>query len=154
MSIHFSLYRQVYKQNKLILMEPLIIKATEDTPEIRFDPEQEIFEISNVSLPENAIEFYAPILDWLKRYKSNPNPKTVFNFDLEYLNTASSKQVFELVFLIDKINENSDVTVRWHYDAIDEDMYSLGVRFTHLVKVKFELVEYEKGDMDDEDDDF
>ena len=140
-------------------MEPLRIKATEDTPEIYFDTEEEIFEISNVSLPENAVEFYAPILDWLKRYKLNPNPITVFNFNIEYLNTASSKQIFELVFLIDKINENSDITIRWHHDVIDDDMRSLGVRFTHLVKVKFELVEYEKeeediDDMNDEYDDF
>jgi len=135
-------------------MKPLIIKATEDTPEIYFDSEKEIFEISNVSLPENAIEFYAPIIDWLKRYKQAPNPKTIFNFNIEYLNTASSKQVFELIFLIDKINENSDVTIRWHYDEIDEDMHSLGVRFTHLVKVDFELVEYKKEyNEDDEDDD-
>lgn len=140
-------------------MEPLRIRATEDTPEIYFDPEEEIFEISNVSLPENAIEFYAPILDWLKKYKQNPNPTTVFNFNIEYLNTASSKQIFELIFLIDKINEDSDITIRWHYDVIDDDMRSLGVRFTHLVKVKFELVEYEKeeedmDEMNDEDEDW
>ena len=135
-------------------MEPLIIKATEDTPEIIFDPENEVFEISNVSLPENAIEFYAPVIDWLKKYKKNPLPKTVFDFNIEYLNTASSKQVFELIFLIDKINEHSDVLIRWHYDAIDEDMRSLGVRFTHLVKVKFELVEYEKEEDDEEEEDY
>jgi len=129
-------------------MEPLRIKATEDTPEIYFDTKEEIFEISNVSLPENAVEFYAPILDWLKRYKLNPNPVTVFNFNIEYLNTASSKQIFELIFLIDKISEGSDITIRWHYDVIDDDMRSLGVRFTHLVKVKFELVEYEKEEED------
>jgi len=139
-------------------MKPLIIQATEDTPEIIFDPENEVYKISNVSLPENAIEFYSPVLEWLKKYKENPNPTTVFDFNIEYLNTASSKQVFELIFLIDKISENSDVTIRWHYDVIDEDMHSLGIRFTHLVKVKFELVEYTKnsfeGDPEEEDDDF
>jgi len=139
-------------------MKPLIIQATEDTPEIVFDPENQVFKISNVSLPENAIEFYAPVLDWLKKYKENPEPITVFDFNIEYLNTASSKQIFELIFLIDKISENSDVTIRWHYDVIDEDMHSLGIRFTHLVKVKFELVEYTKnafeGDDVDDDDDF
>ncbi len=31
-------------------------------------------------------------------------------------------------------------------------MKSLGVRFTHLVKVKFELVEYEKDEEEEEDD--
>lgn len=138
-------------------MKPLNIQATEDTPEIIFNPENEIFKISNVSLPENAIEFYAPILDWLKKYKEKPNPVTIFDFNIEYLNTASSKQIFELIFLIDKISEFSDVTIRWHYDVIDEDMHSLGIRFTHLVKVKFELVEYTKnsfdGDSDGEEDD-
>jgi hypothetical protein len=134
-------------------MKPLIIQATEDTPEIIFDPENEVFKISNVSLPENAIEFYAPIIDWLKKYKDQPNPKTVFDFNIEYLNTASSKQVFELIFLIDKISEFSDVTIRWHYDVIDEDMHSLGIRFTHLVKVKFELVEYTKNTFDGDEED-
>ncbi|MBN1252729.1 MAG: DUF1987 domain-containing protein [Bacteroidales bacterium] len=135
-------------------MQSLIIKATEDTPEIIFDPENEIFSISNVSLPENAIEFYAPVLSWLKKYRDNPLPETVFNFNIEYLNTASSKQVFELIFLIDKINEVSDVTVFWHYDSIDEDMQALGIRFTHLVKVKFELVPYEKELLDEDDEDY
>jgi hypothetical protein len=134
-------------------MKPLIIKATEDTPEVIFDPIDEVFQISNVSLPENAIEFYAPIVEWLKKYKENPNPITIFDFNIEYLNTASSKQVFELIFLIDKICEKSDVTIRWHYDVIDEDMHSLGIRFTHLVKVKFELVEYRKESFEGDDDD-
>ncbi len=139
-------------------MKPLIIKATEDTPEIIFDPLNNVFKISNVSLPENAIEFYAPILAWLKKYREEANPRTVFDFNIEYLNTASSKQVFELIFLIDKINQNSDVLIRWHYDKIDEDMHALGIRFTNLVNVKFEMVEYEKSildqDQDDDEEDF
>ncbi len=137
-------------------MDPLRIAATEDTPEIIFDPGNNIFKISNVSLPENAIEFYAPVLEWLKRYRDNALPTTIFDFNIEYLNTASSKQIFELIFLIDKINEKSNVTIRWHYDKIDEDMHALGIRFTHLVKVKFEMVEYEKtnNEEDDDDDDF
>lgn len=134
-------------------MEPLKIAATEDTPEIYFDPAIGVFKISHVSLPENAIEFYAPVLEWLKKYKDKPQPVTVFDFNIEYLNTASSKQIFELIFLIDKINEKSDVTIRWHYDKIDEDMHALGIRFTHLVRVNFELVEYEKSEFDDDDDD-
>jgi hypothetical protein len=134
-------------------MDPLRIAATEDTPEIIFDPGNNIFKISNVSLPENAIEFYAPVLEWLKRYRDNALPTTIFDFNIEYLNTASSKQIFELIFLIDKINEKSNVTIRWHYDKIDEDMHALGIRFTHLVKVKFEMVEYEKTNNEEEDDD-
>jgi hypothetical protein len=141
-------------------MKPLIIQATEDTPEIVFDPLNNVFKISNVSLPENAIEFYMPVHAWLKKYREEPNPETIFDFNIEYLNTASSKQIFEMIFLIDKINENSKVIIRWHYDKIDEDMFALGLRFTNLVKVKFEMVEYEKSNFDEDrfdsedDDDF
>jgi len=127
-------------------MKPLIIEPTEDTPMIYFHPQEGRFEISKSSLPENAVEFYNPIIQWLKAYSASPNPQTVFDFNLEYLNTASSKQVFEIVMQINNISHNSDVTVRWHYDSIDEDMLGLGTRFSHLVNVNFEFVEYDSDD--------
>lgn len=132
-------------------MEPLIIKATEDTPEIRLDAQEEVFSITKSSLPENAVEFYRPIIDWINEYSANPNPETVFEFNIEYLNTASSKQVFEVIMAINRILNKGKVKVRWHYDSIDEDMLGLGTRFSNLVKVDFEFVEYES---DDDDIDF
>ena len=129
-------------------MEPLILEATEDTPEVCFEPQKDVFRFAKSSLPENAILFYKPILNWLREYKKNANPQTVFDFDIEYLNTASSKQIFEIIMLINSISEVSDVTVRWHYDVIDEDMLGLGTRFSHLVKVKFEFIEYENDDLE------
>lgn len=127
-------------------MRPLILEATEDTPLIHFSPEESKFLIEKSSLPENAVEFYDPVINWLKEYYNDPNKETVFDFSLEYLNTASSKQIFEVIMTINKIAEVSDVSIRWHYDAIDEDMMGLGKRFSHLVNVKFEFIEYENDD--------
>lgn len=129
-------------------MNPLIIQATEDTPFIYFHPEENKFEISKSSLPENAVEFYEPIIHWLKQYSNSPNDVTSFDFNLEYLNTASSKQIFEVIMAINKVAEKGDVLIRWHYDSIDEDMLGLGTRFSHLVKTRFEFIEY------DSDEDF
>ncbi len=133
-------------------MEPLNISATEDTPEIIFDIENKIFTISKISLPEDATEFYEPVLNWLKEYTKNPLPKTVFDFNLEYLNTASSKQIFEIIYLINQLHKEKgkDVTIRWHYDKLDEDMEALGMRFQSLVSVNFEFVEYENEDSEDD----
>ena len=128
------------------MIKPLILEPTEDTPHIYFHPVENKFEISKSSLPENAVEYYAPILGWLKEYLQSPNPKTTFDFNLEYLNTASSKQVFEVIMVINAIAEKSEVVIRWHYDAIDEDMLGLGTRFSHLIKCKFEFIEYENND--------
>ncbi len=127
-------------------MKSLILQSTEDTPLIHFSPEESKFLIEKSSLPENAVEFYDPIINWLKEYHNDPNPITVFDFSLEYLNTASSKQIFEVIMTINKLAEVSDVSIRWHYDSIDEDMMGLGKRFSHLVNVKFEFIEYENDD--------
>ena len=59
-------------------MEKLFIEETEDTPEIILDPEQNIFKISKISVPENALDFYKPVLDWIKNYAESPNVQTVF----------------------------------------------------------------------------
>ena len=93
-------------------MEKLIIEETEDTPEIILDPEQNIFKISKISVPENALDFYKPVLEWIKTYAENPNVQTVFDFDLEYVNTASSKQVIQVILSLQKVAEKSDVKVR------------------------------------------
>ncbi len=50
-------------------MEALDIKATNDTPRVILDPENDIFEISGRSLPEDVVTFYQPVLDWLDDYK-------------------------------------------------------------------------------------
>ena len=52
--------------------EPLNIVKQEDTPSVILDKEQGLFEIGHRSLPENAIAFYEPILNWLNEYKSAP----------------------------------------------------------------------------------
>jgi len=122
-------------------LEPLIIHEKKDTPRIHFDPIKGIFEISKLSLPEDAISFYRPVLEWLEKYKENPNPETVFDFNIEYFNTASSKQLIQILLLLEKINQKSKVKVRWHYKDIDEDMKEIGEEYASVINVDFELVE-------------
>ena len=64
--------------------EKLIIDSTEDTPKVIFDAENKIFQISERSLPENAIGFYDSLLNWLTQYSKNPIELTIFDFKLEY----------------------------------------------------------------------
>ncbi|MBQ3690528.1 MAG: DUF1987 domain-containing protein [Bacteroidales bacterium] len=125
-------------------MEKFIREETEDTPEIIFDPESGIFKISKISVPENALDFYRPVLDWIKQYAEEPNVQTQFDFDLEYVNTASSKQVIQVILLLQKVAEKGDVRVRWFYESIDEDMKALGARYKKLVNVPFELIEIDE----------
>jgi hypothetical protein len=82
-------------------METLDIKATNDTPRVIFDPENEIFEISGRSLPEDVVSFYQPVLDWLDEYSVHPNKETEFIFRYIYFNTATSKLVQDIIFKLE-----------------------------------------------------
>ena len=47
------------------IISPLIIEKTTKTPQVIFDPANEIFEISGRSLPENVVKTYEPVLQWI-----------------------------------------------------------------------------------------
>lgn len=120
----------------------IYLTATEDTPKVIFDAEKNIFEISEKSLPENAIEFYKPLIEWLDKYIKTPNEITAFNFRLDYFNTATSKQIIRIFISLQKLSEEKDVLINWYYREIDEDMRLTGIRFSQLVKVNLKLIEY------------
>ena len=121
-------------------MEKLIIEKTSDTPSIHLDSSDKI-EISERSLPENAIDFYAPIIEWFNEYSKNPNSETIVDIKLEYFNTSSAKQIAKILLILQKLAENNNVLIKWYYSASDSDMHSSGVRYSKLVKVKFEFIE-------------
>jgi hypothetical protein len=120
-------------------MKPYIKTATADTPSVILDAERDIFEISQMSLPEDAVDFYSPILAWLREYAQNPNPETVFNMKLEYFNTASSKQLIQILLILQEMKDRSNVLVKWFYKEIDEDMLALGEEYKQIMQIPFEL---------------
>lgn len=122
-------------------MKPLYIEAQEDTPYVRLDKENNIFEIGKRSLPENAIGFYEPIINWLKEYKLDPLPETKFYFKFEYFNTASAKQIAKILLELQEISKISKVSIVWYFAKDDTDMYASGLRFSKLLNIPFEFRE-------------
>jgi hypothetical protein len=124
-------------------MEVIKIKGTDDTPNIVLDKDNEIFEISGRSLPEDVSTFYEPILNWLDEYAENPNSKTVFSFKLVYFNTASSKLLLDILMKLEDLYENgNDVLIKWYYPEDDEDMQEAGEEYADIVDIPFEQVSY------------
>ena len=122
-------------------MSPLILEAKADTtPAITLDKSQGCFEISGWSHPEDAVNFYAPVLEWMNSYAGTPNPETVFTFHFQYYNTASAKQIFRLISLLEEVAKKSKTKIKWGYDSDDSDMLSSGERFSKMSTVPFEFV--------------
>lgn len=124
-------------------METIKIMGTDDTPTVILDAENEIYEISGRSLPEDVTAFYDPILGWLDDYASSPNKKTIFTFKLVYFNTASSKLLLDILMKLEQMHEaGNDILVRWYYPEDDEDMQEAGEEYADIVDVPFEQVGY------------
>ena len=124
-------------------MDALIIESTEDTPEVVLNPKENNFILSERSLPENAIDFYQKIFNWLNDYKNTPNNITKFTFKLDYFNTASAKQITKILLFLEDLAKNNKVNVEWFYQKDDIDMKSSGARFAKLIKVNITLIEYQ-----------
>ena len=122
-------------------MESLIIESDLLTPRIVLNPDESKFEISEKSLPEDALAFYLPIIKWLEEYGKSPNPETNFEFKLEYFNTASSRMLYKLFSVLKEISEKSNVTIKWYYKQDDTDMLASGKRYDQLINTPFEFIE-------------
>lgn len=125
-------------------MEPLIRKKTEETPAIIFNPNKNVFQLVATSWPENALGFYAPILDWLREYFENPNELSVIEFRLDYFNTSSAKQIAKVLTLLKEKSAKSNIKIKWFYDPEDIDMKNAGKRYSTLLNLEFELIEKKK----------
>ncbi len=120
-------------------MKALNLESTEDTPKIIFDQENNIFDISGRSLPEDSAEFYQPVLSWLEEYSNTPSPKINLEFKLEYFNTASSKLILDI---LSKLEDIEEANVTWYFHEDDEDMQEAGEEFSELVEVPFDFKSY------------
>jgi hypothetical protein len=123
-------------------MDAYYLEATPKTPKLDFNPDADTFLISGRSIPENSIEFYKPLLDWLDKYVQNPLESTTFEIKLEYFNTSSSKCLVEIFRKLEKINaDGKSITIDWYYEEEDEDMEESGEDFKQIIKVPFRMVE-------------
>ncbi len=119
-------------------LEIIKIEATDDTPFVLLDPRNGKIEIGGHSLPEDVKEFYTPIMNWILAYKDNPNENTHVVFKFDYFNTASSKQILDMIEEIKQIKQNGNqLKVDWFYMEDDDDMLDAGEQFAEFTELEF-----------------
>ena len=122
-------------------MDSLIIESSDETPSVTLDKQRGIFRIAETSYPEDSKTFYAPILKWLEKYFTEPNPETVFEFNLSYYNTSSAKIIAKILTILAENRSKSLISVKWYYEADDTDLLKSGQRFSQLSGIDFEYIE-------------
>jgi hypothetical protein len=123
-------------------MEPISFEGTAKTPTISIDSQTGIVEIKGRSIPENSIEFYKPVIDWLDEYAKNPKDITQVNIQLEYFNTSSSKCILDVFKKLEAIHKGkNEVVINWYYEEDDEDMLEAGEDYESIIRVPFKMIE-------------
>lgn len=125
-------------------MEAKRLQGNDENPEVILDKATNEFRFTGKSLPEDVKEFYTPILEWIENYVEDPNEETLVEFDMEYFNSASSKQLLDVLerFAILAENGKGTVKVRWRFMEDDEDMEDAGESYADIVDIPFEMESY------------
>ncbi|GAB4378254.1 MAG: DUF1987 domain-containing protein [Salibacteraceae bacterium] len=125
-------------------MDPIKIEGTPKTPTVNFDAETGKLEIKGRSIPENAVEFYKPLVDWIGAYGEVAKPNTEVNIQLEYFNTSSSKCILDVFKKLESINGKTNITINWYYGEDDEDMLEAGEDYQAIINIPFKMIEMEE----------
>lgn len=124
-------------------MESLIIKASDDTPEIIFNKDLGEFSIVGKSLPEDVIAFYTPVFSWLEQYVTDPLEKTVFTVKIVYFNSASQRALNEIFTILCRIGmKNKEVEVEWYFHQDDEEIQEAGEEYADITQIPFRYISY------------
>lgn len=111
-------------------MENLYIEASDCTPTIYFNHEQNVLDIRGISYPENTLSFYAPIFSWLQNYFDQPKKGGLgvkVNIEIVYFNSGSSKILLDFFDLLDGAAfRGIDIEINWIYEEDDGDMLEYG----------------------------
>jgi hypothetical protein len=124
------------------VIERYTADPTKRTPRIILEPGR-IF-ILGRSIPENPGEFYRPVYEWINQYTRINGHQTIIELGFEYINTSSTKWIYNIIKGIARMNNLSkNVKIIWYYDLGDEDMCELGFILRSLVDCPFFVVESE-----------
>ncbi len=126
-------------------MENIILDGTAKTPSVSFDFSRGVLELKGRSIPENSVEFYKPLNEWVVDYLDNPKGKTLVEIKLEYFNTSSSKCILDLFKQLEVLSQKgAEVYVNWYFEQDDEDMQEAGEDFQAILKIPFNMIEVEE----------
>jgi len=124
-------------------MDLFTLNATETTPSVDFNPETGKLIIEGNSIPNDAEEFFNPILSWLEEYVSSTRVKTTLVIKLHYFNVSSSKRILYMFYKLNELLKfNKPVVIKWYYSEDEDEMFEVGQDFAFMVNIPFHFIEY------------
>ena len=123
----------------------IVVPGTKSTPSILLDPATGHFEFSGSSMPENAAEFFSPVIDWLGNVLPGL-PASTFVFRLDYFSTSSMKAFYLILKRIAEARtEEVQHRIHWQIEDNDEFMVEAADSFEELLNTTIERIPMDNG---------
>ncbi len=120
-------------------MQKIELKKSKLSPEVAFYADGNL-SLEGRSIPENPNMLFDKLIEFADSLNTD---NVVFNINLEYFNTASSKKILELLMTLEKNKNITDIHVRWHFEEGDDDCYETAKLFEEcLSRTTFTFHEY------------
>ena len=96
--------------------------------------------IGGISIPENTVDFYHPLIYWITQYSAAPAEQTRFIVKFEYFNTSSSVVILNIFRMLSDLK--SSVQIDWFYESDDSEMQELGEDYKRMLSkdLSFNLI--------------
>lgn len=127
-------------------MQNFTTEQSAKTPFIELNSQTGHFSMRGKSIPENTLQFYKPLFEWLTEYNQSPQKTTTVDIQMDYFNTSSAKIFADLFHQLEKLQESgkSNVIINWLYNEEDDDMLEAGEDYKSITKVTFNLTSFTK----------
>ncbi|MBP5590084.1 MAG: DUF1987 domain-containing protein [Bacteroidales bacterium] len=126
-------------------MEELRIPPDKNVPDILLRPNG-VIKITGRSIHENIIKYYDIVYKWIVEYVESPADVTCVDMNLEYLNSASAKAIYNLLEKIISVSlKNKKFLFNWYYEDGDDDIYERGQYFASSLNVPFNFIKLGQG---------
>ena len=114
---------------------------TDCLPEVEFSPEGKL-KLEGKSIPEDATKLYNPLIEFIDQLAVE---EVIFDINLIYFNTASSKKIMEMLRHLDANNKVGRIQVNWHFEEGDEDSVETAEIYEEsLFRCDFRYLEYDE----------
>lgn len=117
-------------------MDDVIIKATDKS--LAVDISYGILNFSGRSILTDPKLFFEPINTWVGKYLRNPAEETVVNIKLEYIDTASTQALYQILRQLNTVRKKGLVfMVNWQVEDEDPEMKELGEMIEQRLGIEF-----------------
>jgi len=97
-------------------------ERTKTTPYVFIDEEKSYMRFEGESYLEDIVGFFKEINEWLQEYMTYDFNRFTFDCALEYFNSSTTKQIYNILRLMDVSAPGREVIVNWIVANDDDDM--------------------------------